>query len=125
MTSKIKIAGLALGLTLALGAAGFAHAQGHGGHGGHGGHAGHGAMPAPAHSGEVVAAAIIHKVDAKAGTINVTHDPIKEIGWPKMTMDLAVTRRVDLSQVKPGAKVKIKLKLGRDKQYRVIEIMPN
>ena len=125
MTRKIKIAGLAVGLTLALGAAGFAHAQGHGGHGGHGGHAGHGAMPAPADTSEVVAAAIIHKVDAKAGTINVTHDPIKEIGWPKMTMDLAVTRRVDLSQVKPGAKVKIKLKLGRDKQYRVIEIMPN
>ena len=117
-----SVANVALSLALAVGVAGVAHAQGHGNHGGH---AGHGAMPAPAQNGEVVANAVIHKVDAKAGTINVTHDPIKAIGWPKMTMDLPVTRRVDLSQVKPGAKVKIKLKLGRDKQYRVIEIMPH
>lgn len=81
-------------------------------------------MPAPANATEVVVEVVVHKVDAKSGSINVTHEAIKEIGWPKMTMDIAVTRRVDLSQLKPGAKVKVKLKQGRDKQYRVIEIMP-
>jgi hypothetical protein len=41
-----------------------------------------------------------------------------------MTMDLPVTRRVDLSTVKPGDDVILSLKQGRDKQYRVIDIMP-
>ena len=39
-----------------------------------------------------------------------------------MTMDLAVTQRVDLSTIKPGSNVKFKVKLGRDKQYRITEI---
>ena len=79
-------------------------------------------MTAPAGTTEAEAGAVINSVDASAGKINVTHEPIAAIGWPKMTMDLQVTRRVDLTKVKAGDKVRIKLKLGRDKQYRVIEI---
>ncbi len=68
--------------------------------------------------------AIIHAIDADAGMINVTHDAIPEIGWPKMTMDLPVTRRVDLSNVKPESKVVLTLKKGMDNQFRVIAIAP-
>ena len=46
----------------------------------------------------------------------------KSIGWPKMTMDLPVTKSVDLSSVKPGDKVTLVLKQGRDKQFRVVGI---
>ncbi len=41
-----------------------------------------------------------------------------------MTMDLLVTKRVDLTPIKAGDKVDFKLKLGRDKTYRIIEINP-
>ena len=73
---------------------------------------------------EAVAGAVINSIDEKGGKINVTHEPVPELGWPKMTMDLPVTRRVDLSKVKTGAPVNIKLKQGRDKQFRVIAIEP-
>jgi len=41
-----------------------------------------------------------------------------------MTMDLPVTSKVDLGSLKAGDKIAFKLKLGRDKTYRVIEITP-
>ena len=41
-----------------------------------------------------------------------------------MTMDLPVTRSVDLDKIKAGDKVNLTLKLGRDKQYRVIAVEP-
>ncbi len=83
----------------------------------------HGAME----SGDVREAktpAVIHAIDADAGMINVTHDPVEELGWPRMTMDLPVTRRVDLSTVESGSKVVLTLKRGMDKTFRVIAIAP-
>ena len=68
--------------------------------------------------------AVINKIDSAKKSINVTHDPIPALKWPKMTMDMAVTKRVDLSKVKAGESVVLSLKQGRDKQYRVTEIKP-
>ncbi len=96
----------------------FAQKSDHSGRGGHSGHA----MGDTA--AEVKAIAIIHQVDADKGMVNVTHDPVPELKWPQMTMDLPVTKRVDLSKVKAGDKVTITLKQGVDKQYRVMEIAP-
>ncbi len=67
---------------------------------------------------------VLNSVDAKNGMVNLTHEPMPELGWPTMTMDLPVTKRVDLGSVKAGDKIDFKLKLGRDKQYRVIELTP-
>ncbi len=71
---------------------------------------------------EARAPAVIHAIDADKGVVNVTHDPIPEIGWPQMKMDLPVTRRVDLSTVEPGSKVVLTLKKGMDNRFRVIAI---
>ena len=84
----------------------------------------HGEMKAMDKKTEAVAVGVINSIDEKAGKINVTHEPVPELGWPEMTMDLPVTRRVDLSSVKPGAEVNITLKQGRDKQFRVMAIEP-
>ena len=84
----------------------------------------HGEMVSKDNKTEAVAVGVVNSVDEKAGKINVTHEPVPELGWPKMTMDLPVTRRVDLSTVKTGTPVNIKLKQGRDKQYRVMAIEP-
>ena len=92
-------------------------------HSGHGAMK-HGQMKAVEGNKEAVAVGVINSVDASAGKINVTHEPVPELGWPKMTMDLPVTRRVDLSSVKPGSTVNITLKQGRDKQFRVMAIEP-
>ncbi|MEL6297479.1 MAG: copper-binding protein [Pseudomonadota bacterium] len=86
----------------------------------------HGAMKmkAPADVTEAEAKGKINSVDADSGKVNVTHEPVEALGWPTMTMDLPVTRRVDLSAVKPGADVTFKLKKGRDDQFRITEITP-
>jgi Cu/Ag efflux protein CusF len=83
----------------------------------------HGAMQASEVS-EVQTTAVIHAIDADAGTINVTHEPIEALGWPKMKMDLPVTRRVDLSSLDEGSNVVITLKKGMDNQFRVNAIEP-
>ena len=89
-------------------------------------HSGHGAMKmeAPENVTEAEAKGVINTVDAEGGKVNITHEPVPAIGWPKMTMDMPVTRRVDLSAVKLGAPVTFKLKKGRDKQFRIIGITP-
>ncbi|MGE3065841.1 MAG: copper-binding protein [Hyphomicrobiaceae bacterium] len=109
----IIIAGL-VGVVFAAGPA-LAQSSGHGGHADH----------AMSHTTtEVKAKAVIHKVDTHNGMVNVTHDPVPELKWPQMRMDLPVTKRVDLSKIKIGDKVTITLKQGVDKEYRVIEIEP-
>lgn len=92
---------------------------------GHHGSMDHGASASPV-PGETQAkgVGVVNSVDAEKGVLNITHEPMPALGWPTMTMDLAATRQVDLSKVKPGEKVDFTLKLGRDKQYRVIEIGP-
>ncbi|MEZ5844120.1 MAG: copper-binding protein [Hyphomicrobiaceae bacterium] len=113
---KILIAALCTSVALTLaGQPVLAQSAGHGGHAGH-------TMATPAVDAETAAPAVVHSVDVAGAKINVTHDPIPSIGWPKMTMDLPVTKSVDLSKVKAGDKVTIVLKLGRDKQYRVVGI---
>lgn len=100
----------------------------HSGHGqmDHGAHGGHGEMKAVTvePGTEADGVAVINSIDADRGMVNLTHEPMPELGWPTMTMDLEATRRVDLGAVKPGDKVDFKIKLGRDKQYRITEMAP-
>ena len=82
----------------------------------------HSAMQAPKGTDQVEALGVINSVDAEKRSVNVTHEPVEALGWPQMTMDLPVTRRVDLTTVKSGAKVRFTLKQGRDKQFRIIAV---
>ena len=67
---------------------------------------------------------VVNSVDPDKNSVNLTHEPMPDLGWPEMTMDLPVTRKVDLTNVKAGDQVDFKIKLGRDKKYRVIEMQP-
>lgn len=66
---------------------------------------------------------ILHNVDSKSGMVNVTHEAIPALGWPKMTMDLPVTKRVKLSQFSEGDKVHMTIKKGRDNKFRITKMM--
>ena len=89
-------------------------------------HSDHGEMKAVAVEPGTEAAGIgvLNSIDAEKSSVNITHQPMPDLGWPKMTMDLHVTKHVDLSGFKAGDNIDFKLKLGRDKQYRVIEMRP-
>lgn len=107
--------------------------DGHAGHSGHSmdaqpgmpsGHEGHMGQMQAEPGQEAAGVGVVNSVDAGKGTFNITHEPMPALGWPSMTMDLPVMKKVDLSGVKAGDKIGFTLKLGRDKQYRVIDVKP-
>lgn len=44
----------------------------------------------------------VNSVDVAGRTINITHDPIKALGWPKMKMQFTADAAVKLDSVKAG-----------------------
>ena len=65
---------------------------------------------------------MLEEVRAGEGVVEITHEPMPDIGWPQMTMDIPVTRRVDLNGFKAGDKVEFELKKGRDDVYRIVNM---
>ena len=49
-------------------------------------------------------------VDAKTGKVTLNHEPIKELGWPSMTMGFKVKDSKQLSKLKAGDEVEFDLK---------------
>ena len=66
---------------------------------------------------------IVNKVDMEAGIINVSHEAIKSLQWPKMTMDFKVQDKSMLAGIKPGMKVDFELSKFAD-GYRISKIVP-
>ncbi|MBF0186742.1 MAG: copper-binding protein [Magnetococcales bacterium] len=106
-----------------------AHAMdGHEGHHGHhapsSGAADHSAMGhgAATSASKAMGMGIVHTIDAEKRMVNLTHEPIPALNWPKMTMDLPVTKRVKLESLKAGDSVHFTLKMGRDKVYRITKM---
>ena len=90
------------------------------------------AMPAtrmteatPRAAGQANAVGTVNAVDAARHAVNVTHGPIKALGWPSMTMDVPVGPSVNLSAIKPGDR--IAFTLGRpdaDGNRQVVQLKP-
>lgn len=54
---------------------------------------------------DVQGTGLVKAVDAKAGTVTISHEPIKALGWPAMTMPFKVAAPELLTRVKLGDKV--------------------
>jgi Cu/Ag efflux protein CusF len=65
----------------------------------------------------------INKVDMVTGKINISHEAISSLKWPKMTMDFNVQDKSALAGVKQGMKVDFELAkfVGG---YRITRITP-
>lgn len=73
------------------------------------GHSGHGGA---APSDKPVAAKVgnkaegkVEEVDAKAGTVSISHGPVASLNWPGMTMEFKPANEAIMKQLKPGAAV--------------------
>jgi Cu/Ag efflux protein CusF len=79
-----------------------------------------------AHDGHADAHAVgvVNAVDPSQHKINLTHEPIPALGWPSMTMDFPVAASVDLSGVKPGARVDFILEKGKGGMYEIQSVRP-
>ena len=65
----------------------------------------------------------INAVDLQQHKVNLSHNPIPEIGWPAMTMDFPVDASVDLKAIKPGTRVNFTIEQGQD-GYEIKAITP-
>ena len=68
------------------------------------------------------AEATIHTIDGD--TVNLTHGPIAEIGWPAMTMDLGLLDGAMIEGVEAGDDVMMMLEKGPDGMYAIRALMP-
>ncbi|MEW8627140.1 MAG: copper-binding protein [Candidatus Thiodiazotropha sp.] len=91
----------------------------------HQGHAMHDHSMMGGGANQAMGSGILHQVDADKKMVNLTHEPIPSLNWPEMTMDLPVTKRVDLSRFKAGDQVHFTLKKGRDNHFRIISMEPH
>ena len=66
----------------------------------------------------------VNSVDPAGHKINLSHQPIPEVGWPAMTMDFAVAPSVDLRALKPGARINFTIEKGPDGMYQIQAITP-
>ncbi len=61
------------------------------------------------------AVATVKKVNAKAGTVTLKHEPVKTLNWPAMTMGFKVTDKSLLDKLVDGKKVEVEFKqVGKD-----------
>ena len=80
-------------------------------------------MSTEAMEGAVHAKAVVNSIEG--GMVNVSHDPIPEIGWPAMTMDLSVLPNAKIMDtVKSGDTVTMMLVKGKDGMYGIQALMP-
>jgi Cu(I)/Ag(I) efflux system protein CusF len=82
----------------------------------------HSAMSAEKMEGAVHTKAVVNTLGD--GTANVSHEPIPEIGWPAMTMDLALLPDAQMmGDVAAGDTVTLMLIKGDDGMYSIAGMM--
>ncbi len=64
-----------------------------------------GGAPSLARSVGHQAQGMVEEVDAKSGTVSLSHGPVASLKWPAMTMEFKVANAALLTALKPGAKV--------------------
>jgi len=68
---------------------------------------------------------MVNKVDLQHNKVNLTHGPIKSLGWPGMTMDFTVKDKSLLSGIKPGQKVEFDVTKEGPGQFFIVRITPS
>ncbi|GAB1232791.1 copper-binding protein [Ferrigenium sp. UT5] len=66
----------------------------------------------------------VNKIDLQHNTVNMTHGPIKSLGWPGMTMDFKVKDAAILKDLKPGQNVMFEVVNEGPRRYFVTHITP-
>jgi Cu/Ag efflux protein CusF len=66
---------------------------------------------------------VVNSVNADAGRVNITHDPVESLKWPKMKMNFKAHDPALLTDIKPGMRVDFEIqKMGNE--YHLTQITP-
>jgi Cu/Ag efflux protein CusF len=66
----------------------------------------------------------VNSVDPTQHKVNLSHEPIPEIGWPAMTMEFRVAPSVDLKAIKPGVRANFTIEQEPGGMYEIKAITP-
>ncbi len=66
---------------------------------------------------------IANNINARSGKVNISHEPIESMNWPKMTMDFTVQNKADLEAIKPSMPVDFEI-TQQGKGYIIMNIRP-
>jgi len=66
----------------------------------------------------------VNSVDPAQHNLNISHQPIPEIGWPAMTMEFPVAPSVDLTAIEPGTRVNFTIEQQPGGMYEIKSIAP-
>ena len=66
----------------------------------------------------------VNHVDVQNGKIDLTHGPIRSLGWPGMTMDFKVGDRALLDGIRPGEQVEFDVVKQGPGQFYINRIAP-
>ena len=66
----------------------------------------------------------VNSVDPAQHKVNLSHNPIPEIGWPAMTMEFPVAPSIDLTVIKPGTRVNFTIEQQPGGMYEIRAISP-
>ena len=64
---------------------------------------------------------VVKRVDAKAGTVSIAHDPVKTLNWPPMTMNFRVSDKAMLAKLSADRKVEFEFE-QRGKDYVITSV---
>jgi Cu/Ag efflux protein CusF len=67
------------------------------------------------------ATGVVKKVDAKAETISLAHEPVAALKWPAMTMTFKVADKAMLRELGEGRKVEVTFE-QRGKEYVITSV---
>jgi len=56
------------------------------------------------------------------GTVSITHEPIKSLGWPGMTMDFALANSSLAAGIKPGSAISFELVERKPGEYVITKM---
>lgn len=65
---------------------------------------------------------VLNSIDLQNNKINLTHGPVKSLGWPGMTMNFSIKDAAILKGIQPGQKVAFEIIKEAPKQFYVSKI---
>ncbi|HAL37189.1 MAG TPA: efflux RND transporter periplasmic adaptor subunit, partial [Polaromonas sp.] len=66
----------------------------------------------------------VDSIDAKAGTVSLSHGPVASLKWPAMTMEFKVANDALLKDLKPGAKVAVQFVERQPGEWVITDVKP-
>jgi len=67
----------------------------------------------------------VNSVDPAQHKVNLSHNPIPDIGWPAMTMEFPVAPSIDITAIKPGTRVNFTIEQQPGGMYEIRTITPS